>query len=365
MAVTTLARSAAPLPGCGKEAGPPRGSPWRDRAVSCAFLILSIRILLPAEVAASAPAQGFLAVKWEREHLSVTADDVPLGQVMEEVARRTGLEARGIEALEEPVSANFSGLSLRDGLQRLLAGESYVFVEGSTAEEGSRAGVVLILKRRSALPESGSFRGESGPADDPGEGVGVGASSGVERVVAEGEPGPEADPASRLGELQTFANLGDLESLAKAVDDGDQMVQATAVELLAERDPDLAVGALAAATKSEHAETRFHALRLLDQRRQTDDRTLRSTLVEALTDPDAAVRVYAMQVLLGRDDPAALKAMHRALRDPDVSVRLYVLESLVRRDDGRALLHEALSDSDESVRFLAASALQQTDPEGR
>ena len=53
-------------------------------------------------------------------------------------------------------------------------------------------------------------------------------------------------------------------------------------------------------------------------------------------------------------------AMRQAFADPDPAVRLMVIESLAQSGEGTDLLHEALTDPDESVNTAAAQMLKET-----
>jgi hypothetical protein len=77
-------------------------------------LLLLVLLVLPAS------AEQGLTVEWRGESLSVSAVRVPLSRILEEVARRTGLEIRGLRELSEEVSVRFSRLPLREALDRLL-----------------------------------------------------------------------------------------------------------------------------------------------------------------------------------------------------------------------------------------------------
>ena len=62
-------------------------------------------------------AQAPLTIAWKDTQLSVSAEKVPLAQILREVAHQTGLEIRGLEGLHNEVSLRFSALPLRPGLQ--------------------------------------------------------------------------------------------------------------------------------------------------------------------------------------------------------------------------------------------------------
>jgi hypothetical protein len=59
----------------------------------------------------------------------VEAEQVPLRDVLEGVARRTGVAFGGMEPLQDEVSFHFSGLSFGEALKRLAVGFNHVVVE--------------------------------------------------------------------------------------------------------------------------------------------------------------------------------------------------------------------------------------------
>jgi hypothetical protein len=58
-------------------------------------------------------------------------------------------------------------------------------------------------------------------------------------------------------------------------------------------------------------------------------------------------------------------ALGQALHDPDTSIRQMAIESIASKEEGRALLQEALSNDDDTVRALAAFWLETTPADGQ
>ena len=73
-----------------------------------------------------ASAQPFLSVQWVDARLAVIAHEVPLGQVLREIARQTGIEIFGLERLRHVRSVEFADQFLADGLELLLEDLDYV-----------------------------------------------------------------------------------------------------------------------------------------------------------------------------------------------------------------------------------------------
>ncbi|MGY6215809.1 HEAT repeat domain-containing protein [Methylolobus aquaticus] len=91
------------------------------------------------------------------------------------------------------------------------------------------------------------------------------------------------------------------------------------------------------------------------------DVELRRVLEAGLTDKDARVRVQAVYGLAREPSPEALPALREALHDVDPDVRLMAVDSIGADAAMRPLLEEALGDSDETVRQVAATKLRSAD----
>ena len=310
----------------------------RDRVVILASLFFTLLVVSVAS------AQVPFTVEWQRGRLSILAEKMSLSQIVREIAHRTGMQVQGLEELEAEVSVHFADLPLREGLQKLLAQENYLLLEEASPQGGTRR--VLSLLGRRALSPPEAIPSEEGAKPTAG-------------AVA------EEDQQERLTALYASAAQGDEEALRQAFFDPDQTIQATALELLAQRNRQGATTLLVDATKSEQPETRFQALRLLHQTGQADAETVRSSLNEALADEDMTVRGYAIQALAEQRDPEAIESLRQAFSDPDPSIRLMVLENAMLKEGGRLLLQEALADEAEAIRSLAAFWLEQASAERR
>jgi hypothetical protein len=69
------------------------------------------------------------------------------------------------------------------------------------------------------------------------------------------------------------------------------------------------------------------------------------------------VRAYGVQVLAMRGGPELMGHLWRAMHDPSAEVRIMAVENAKTKDQGIALLQEALSDVDETIRSVAANRL--------
>jgi len=287
--------------------------------------------------------RALLRVEWQGDLLTVEAQQAPLTLILREVADKTGLEVRGVEGLQEEVSLRFAGVPLPEGLRRLLARVNYFLAEKPAPQGGTRPALLLVFGRREPPPPV--LAGEQG-----------GGSRGMLAT--------EENPEEHLSALYAFAGQGNVEALENATSDPDQVIQATAFELLARQDRQRATARLVEVSKSTPVETRLRSLQLLSSTDYADEETVRSVLGEASADEDPMVRGYATQLLAEQGGTDPLPSLRRALADPDPVVRMQGIESAAQKEEGIPLLQEALADTDEGVRAMAAFWLEQIFSEG-
>jgi HEAT repeats len=123
----------------------------------------------------------------------------------------------------------------------------------------------------------------------------------------------------------------------------------------AEDEPDQTDDLLALAQSKDSTE-REEAIGALLADGRVGDPNVKATLEQALTDKDDSVRAQAISSLSHREGSNAAGAIQDALRDNSVDVRLMAVDSIT---DDVALLQQAINDSDETVRSLATTKLQQ------
>jgi len=270
----------------------------------------------------------------------VSAEQVPLFQLLQEVALRTGMEVRGLEGLREKVSVHFVHLSLHAGLQQLLVGMNYLLLERKIPQGGIQPTLALVFRRGGTTPY-------------------LEVISSQARAVAENALEVEEE---RLVALRELARQGNETALQKAVFDPDPTIQEAAFTLLAERNRQGAVTLLVNTAKSGTPQEQLHALQLLHHTDQAEERTILSILGGAVTGKDIAVKNYAIQALAERGGPDAIGYLRQAIHDPDPSIRVMVLENaiqLVPHEQSLPLLQEALSDDDARVSATATSWLEE------
>ena len=86
------------------------------------------------------------------------------------------------------------------------------------------------------------------------------------------------------------------------------------------------------------------------------DPAVKAVLEQALTDQDENVRAQAISSLAHREGSGASAAIQEALHDKSVDVRMMAVDGIT---DDKALLQQAINDSDETVRSLARVKLDE------
>ena len=88
---------------------------------------------------------GTLKVTFESGTLTAEVSGAPLAQVLNEVARLTGAEVRGLgEAGRETVSASFAGLAFQEAIGRLVRTKSFVLVTAGTDAHTRLVRIVIL-----------------------------------------------------------------------------------------------------------------------------------------------------------------------------------------------------------------------------
>jgi len=301
--------------------------------------------------------------------------NAPWEDVLNEIERQTGIiiqvEGRFTGTLTQALDA----LPLEQGLRQLFRDANVLFFYATGTEGGGTPGrlIRLLLFPKAGnttearpIPRSSAETAAVEEQEEPDSTVQTADTTASEaEEKPEHEPVTEDDQDERLTALQRFAEQGTTGALQRAIFDPDQTIQAAALELLVARDRQAAIDALIGATKSDQPAMREQALYLLHQTDLADDRTVMSTLEEALTDEDVAVKSYAIQALGEGGEANAIGALRQALRDPDVTIKKMVIESVAQTEQGRSLLQGALSDDDATIRSLATFWLEEVVSEGK
>lgn len=242
----------------------------------------------------------------KRDRLVLEAKDAPLPQVLEEMARATGIRIHHRAPPEARVTATCADPAIKRVMECLLGpGANLMFRESDRASKSRWPAEIWVL----------------------GTGDGEGRSS----VASEGAS-PRAD--GRQGE----------DAALKTAPTGDE-APADIPKLLDQ-------------ARSEDPEQRAEALSRLIADGGADAATFRNLLGQALSDADAEVRAQAVYGLARPGGEGTAEMLRAALRDGDSSVRLMAVDSIGNGLESLDLLRSALTDGDETVRTLAAMKLE-------
>ena len=272
----------------------------------------SSRDSLSTTIRTERPNATKVSVSFRDGLLSVEAKAGTWVQVLNEITEQTGIQFHHSLPFTGSVTVSFANLPVRQALERLFGPEAdFMFrYHGTAYLSSSLPKEVWVLGN----VQGGGARGQqSAPANT----AGVDSNQGN---VETGKPATAAEPPMDKALTDHF--------LAMSRDE----------------DPQMRRQAIAALTDSGTAE---------------EDGAVAAVLDTALTDDDARVRAYGVQALAMRGGPEVMGHLWRALRDPSAEVRIMAVENAKSKDQGIALLQEALSDVDETIRSVAANRLNQ------
>ncbi len=323
----------------------------RDRAgrMTVTVLLVALLVLGPQKAfpldkitspsSPGSPNTSGIRVDFANGLLSVEAEQELWAKLLNEIRNKTGIQFHYSIPLDGSVTLSFAALTVKQALERLF-GPDANFVFRYPDMTGQSA--------LSALPSEvwvlGKARGEA-----------------VEAIQNAG-----GKPAGELPAAGSNLPIGPSQALETpdhafhySMDSADEQVAPPDDAQNVEEDPDRFIEM----TKHEDPQVRLQAVVALSDSGKADKDTVRSALDAALTDQDPSVRGYAVQALARRAGPDTSNAtahLWQALRDPDPGVRMMAVDSVIpTNDQGIALLQEALSDADETVRSLAAFRLKQ------
>ncbi len=241
---------------------------------------------------------GAHLVRFANGYLSLRVEDVRLGELLDVIARLTGLTVVRYVALEQRVTLQFQRLPVEQGLRRILRHRSFVLEYAQPAPKEKSSAVVARPKVLWVLPQA-----DEKYADQP-------------RLVEPTGGGP-----SKEGLAKETAKL------------------------------QIALG-------SEDAEHRQQAALELGESGRVEAVT---PLSQALTDRSKHVRKAAVASLAEIGGTQAAQALHVALADQDPRVREAAVNALgaIGGDVAVGLLNQALADDVRFVREAAAEVLEE------
>jgi hypothetical protein len=168
------------------------------KSVIAAIFLLAVSMVSSAS--AKSPAEADSApsrfkVVWKEGRLSVTAERASLSQVLEEIAKQTGIEIRGGEVLKTKVSAKFSSVSLGKGLHDLLGPLNYAFLEKAPAEGRGPGATFALVVLPQGVSTSTQVESKPKPAVIVSNVGGVNSDKNQATTLTQGETQPQETQA--------------------------------------------------------------------------------------------------------------------------------------------------------------------------
>lgn len=268
-----------------------------------------------APLCGASHAEADLTVRVDDDRVSVTARDVPLADVLSEVAAQYDLRLVQHVALDRHVTVNIVRRPLAATLDDILDGESYQLYQAvasdDMAEDAERIpGVLWVFSQGSAIA----------PA----------ATAYLEAIILEGDV---SERRQAIRELRRAGTIDAVQALSLALGDENDGIRDAALEALAAIGSDEAQAAIASAAAHDDPKMRADAAYAMAM---ADGSSAVEYLSLALYDDNPMVRSAAIESLGDIGDDAALVAIRRALQDPDPTVRERAVEVIDEINDDAA-----------------------------
>jgi hypothetical protein len=304
-------------------------------------LVMHFLLCVLVEKAETHPSNQPL-IHFNQPNLTVQADHVPMGSLLEKIARETGINIVLKGPADQPVSVSFSAVPLDLAIRRLLTGASIAFTYTSSPDgKGTRLTDVFVTMDAG----SNTINKFVANADTPAQGFVPETNEVEDSATTELSDPPEMldfkeieamllrehNPEARTAAIQLMGNIS-----------GDDIERATDVLMIAlkDNDPDVRVAALTAlsAMPEEMAATR---------------------MLEAMNDPAPEVRAAAVMIVGSLPLISPVDLLERGLQDEDTRVRTTSIETVAKMESPCVLplLTAASKDEDASVREAALRAI--------
>ncbi len=228
--------------------------------------------------------------------LSVQVRDIRLAELLDEVAGQCGLTVVWVVALEQRLSVEFHGLTLAQGLGRILRGRSYV-LQSTTPLPGKRQVTAASAETLWILPQANekySTRPSMPATQSTNRFLAEASAHGVSRLVSALSNGSLDDRAQAAVALGKRGHARAVVPLSQALADRNAEVREAAIDSLAEIGGADATRALAVALRDRDPHIREQAVDALGQ---AGGAVATALLQQALMDETAFVRQAATEML--------------------------------------------------------------------
>ena len=264
-------------------------------------------------VAGANEGEDKLSVRVDDGLVSLIARDVPVQDVLQEIAAQSDLRIVQHVALDRLITLNLDRQPLPDALDEILKNDSYQLYQGVSNEDEAEA------EAEGVNPVPGTLWIFS-----EGSSLAPAVTVFFEAVILHGS---FREKKEAIRELRRLGTPDAVNTLSLALSDEDSRVRDAAFEALSKIDSDEAVAAAASAS----------------------------------ADADPWVRSEAALALSSNNSKSAVQYLKIAFNDPDPRVRMTVIEALgdIPNEQAVATLRLALQDEDPGVRMNAVDALEE------
>ncbi len=274
----------------------------------CTYNLVSIAVgiflLLPAMVQAKNPtpaqpgvrsSHSIPVVRFDDGHLTVKVRNIPLRELLKEVAWESGLALVLLSPLQDRIDIEFHGLRLDNALRRILRHRNFVVEYGEQADKAGKSVVIRPAKLWVFGNEDGDYPAQTIVFEKAKPRLSQGLTALDEAVMQASFE--SANPENREDAVEMLRQSGHPDGIAKlsvALTDENIDVREAAIDALADIGGDEAAWALAVALVDENAALREGAVDALGK---IGGETAIQVLARALQDNDEFVRETAAEVL--------------------------------------------------------------------
>ena len=269
-----------------------------------------------------------LSVQVDGGLVSVTARNIPVQNLLQEIATQTDLRVVQHVALDRVITLNLDRQPLPDVLDEILKNDSYQLYQATSGEDEASnpvPGTLWIFSEGSSLA----------PA----------ATVFFEAVILYGSF-PEKKEAIR--ELRRLGTPDAANTLSLALSDKDSRVRDAAFSALSKIDGEEALAAIASASADSDPLVRSEAANALSY---ANAESAVAYLNLAFNDPDPRVRMTVVEAFTDIPSEQAVAALSLALQDEDPAVRMHAVDAL--EEIGGEIAYQSLmrarSDEDPDV----------------
>jgi hypothetical protein len=286
-------------------------------------LVLRTAFLLVAVFAWSGAAARTLDVTAVDGRVSVEARGVPLGEVLDAVAREAGFRLVVKDSMPAPVNWSFHDVPVEKAVARLLGTASFVSLYApADGPAGPTLAEVRVLRAPTAVPAVVVY-GADRPHNWDGQ---VAALEAATQGATPAKPEAAAPGAGQTQTQARFMPTQAVHDLPQALSSDDPLVRRKAAAELATLRPQGSRGPLTQALSDSDSIVRMRAVQGLTQ--AGGEESIASLSKVLLEDRDPRVRRMAARGLGRMNTESAFWALMEANSDDDPGVREAVTRSL-------------------------------------